>query len=272
MAPVRLLLTASLLASLATSPPAAFALQRVEAKDGVSVEAAIALKEATRIKIDGAPITDVFGNIYSTNCGSTGATAMLPNAPAIPQINPAGEIVLECDKDKGEIYVKPVGAGAKPINLFVSSGKATYTLILKRVDMPSDTIVIVDRTLRRHLAATSSRVGGPAPNHERALKAMLFAMAGDEVPSDLRVEEVNRSVQLWAEARFMLLTTYEGQSLAGEKYRLTNISQDPMVLTEEEFDRDGGDVVAVSIENHNLDPGESSNVFVIRFAEAPWRH
>jgi conjugal transfer pilus assembly protein TraK len=272
MALVRLLLTASLLASLATSPPAAFALQRVEAKDGVSVEAAIALKEATRIKIDGAPITDVFGNIYSTNCGSTGATAMLPNAPAIPQINPAGEIVLECDKDKGEIYVKPVGAGAKPINLFVSSGKATYTLILKRVDMPSDTIVIVDRTLRRHLAATSSRVGGPAPNHERALKAMLFAMAGDEVPSDLRVEEVNRSVQLWAEARFMLLTTYEGQSLAGEKYRLTNTSQDPMVLTEEEFDRDGGDVVAVSIENHNLDPGESSNVFVIRFAEAPWRH
>jgi conjugal transfer pilus assembly protein TraK len=96
-------LTASLLASLlATSPPTAFALQRVEAKDGVSVEAAIALKEPTRIKIDGAPVSDVFGNIYSTNCGSAGATAMLPNVPAIPQINPAGELVLECDKDKGE--------------------------------------------------------------------------------------------------------------------------------------------------------------------------
>jgi conjugal transfer pilus assembly protein TraK len=273
MAPARLQLTASLLASLlATSAPIAFALQRLEAKDGVSVEAAIALKEPTRIKIDGAPISDVFGNIYSTNCGSTGATAMLPNAPPIPQINPAGELVLECDKDKGEIYIKPVAAGAKPINLFVSSGKATYTLILKRVDMPSDTIVIVDRTLRQPLATTSSRVGGPAPNHERALKAMLFAMAGDEVPSELRVEEVIRPVQLWAEARFMLLTTYEGQGLAGEKYRLTNISQDPMVLTEEEFDRDGGDVVAVSIENHHLGPGESSNVFVIRFGEAPWRH
>src|SRR6202171_4997766 len=273
MAPVRPLLTASLLASLlATSPPAAFALQRIESRDGVSVEAAIALKEPTRIKIDGAPITDVFGNIYSTNCGSTGATAMLPNPPPMPQIKPAGEIVLECDKDKGEIYVKPVGAGTKPINLFVSSGKPTYTLILKRVDMPSDTIVIVDRTLRQPLAATSSRVAGSAPNHERALKAMLFAMAGDAVPSELSVEEVVRPVQLWAEARFMLLTTYEGQGLAGEKYRLTNISQDPMVLTEEEFDREGGDVIAVSIENHNLGPGESPNVFVIRFGEAPWRH
>src|SRR5438874_8468356 len=109
MVHARLLLTASLLASLtAISPPNVLALQRIEARDGVSVEAAIALKEPTRIKIDGAPISDVFGNIYSTSCGSTGATAMLPSAPGIPQINPAGEIVLECDKDKGEIYVKPV--------------------------------------------------------------------------------------------------------------------------------------------------------------------
>src|SRR6202521_5860471 len=188
MAPARLQLTASLLASLlATSPPAAFALQRAEAKESGSVEAAIALKERTRIKIDGAPISDVFGNIYSTNCGSTGATAMLPNAPPIPQVNPAGEIVLECDKDKGEIYVTPVAAGAKPINLFVSSGRATYTLILKRVDMPSDTIVIVDRTLRQPLATTSSGGAGPAPNHERALKAMLFARAGAGAPSEPRV-------------------------------------------------------------------------------------
>src|SRR2546427_6889313 len=109
MARARLLLTAWLLASLtAISPPTAFALQRVEARDGVSVEAAIALKEPTRIKIDGGAISDVFGNIYSTNCGSTGSTAMLPNGQAAPAVNPAGEVVLECDKDKGEIYVKPV--------------------------------------------------------------------------------------------------------------------------------------------------------------------
>jgi conjugal transfer pilus assembly protein TraK len=247
------------------------ALQRIEARDGVSVEAAIALKEPTRIKIDGGAISEVFGNIFSTNCGSTGAAAVLPNAQASSAINPAGEIVLECDRDKGEIYVKPVAAGAKPINLFVSSGKATYTLILKRVDMPADTIVIVDRTLRQPLAADSAQVAGHAPNHERSLKAMLFAMAGDEVPSEVRVEEVSRPVQLWAEARFTLMRTYEGRGLAGEKYLLTNVSKEPLVLSEEEFDREGGDVVAVSIETHNLAPGESTNVFVIRSWEAPWR-
>src|SRR6202011_3941307 len=173
MAPARLQLTASLLASLlATSAPIAFALQRLEAKDGVSVEAAMALKEPTRIKIDGAPISDVFGNIYSTNCGSTGATAMLPNAPAMPQINPAGEIVLECDKDKGEIYIKPVAAGAKPINLFVSTAKSTYTLILRRVDMPADTIVLKDRVLQQ-AATPLDRSGGPSPRHVRAVEEML---------------------------------------------------------------------------------------------------
>ena len=270
MVPARLLRTARLLAlPLAISPAAAFALQRIEARDGVSVEAAIALKEPTRIKIEGSAISDVFGNIYSTNCGTASATPLVPNGPPLPAVNPSGEVILECDKDRGEIYVKPVGAGAKPINLFVSSGKATYTLVLRRVDMPADTIVIVDRT-STVAAAGSAMVGGRAPNHERALKAMLVAMASDE-PGDLRVEEVNQPVELWAESRFTLLRTFEGRELSGEKYLLVNVSQGPMVLGEEEFDRDGGDVVAVSIETHTLAPGESTNVFVIRGGSAPWR-
>ena len=270
MAPARWLRMARLLALLlANSPAAAFALQRIEARDGVSVEAAIALKEPTRIKIDGGVISDVFGNIYSTNCGTTSAMPLVPNGPPLPAVNPSGEVILECDKDRGEIYVKPVADAAKPINLFVSSGKATYTLVLKRVDMPADTIVIVDRT-PTPAGAEASRVAGRAPNHERALKAMLVAMASDE-PGELRVEEVNQPIELWAEARFTLLRTFEGRELSGEKYFLVNVSQAPMVLAEEEFDRDGGDVVAVSIETHTLAPSESTNVFVIRFRESPWR-
>ncbi len=37
-----------------------------------------------------------------------------------------------------------------------------------------------------------------------------------------------------------------------------------MVLAEQEFDRERGDVVGVSVENHNLRPGESTTVYVIR--------
>lgn len=242
------------------------ALQLVEARDGTSVEAVIAVKEATRIRIENAPITDVFGNIYSSNCGlpagvvGTPATA-IPTAPAATaSVNPAGEIMLECDRDKGEIYVRPVGNSAKPVNLFISSARATYTLLLRRSDTPSDTIVIRDKTAR------TNRQGplGTSANHIRAMKALLVAMASDRAAADMLVTEVNRPIPLWNEAKFSLTRTVEGRGLIGEKYLLTNVSNQTMVLTEQEFDRADGGVVGVAIENLNLRPGESTSVYVIR--------
>src|SRR5574337_828055 len=134
------------MATLTAAP--AQALQIVEASDGVSVEAVLSIKEPTRIRIDGAPITDVFGNIHSSNCGpaapSSSSSNGGPPAAALPAVNPAGEIVLECDHDKGEIYIRPVGDSPKPVNLFISSAHATYTLVLRKADTPADTIVIRD--------------------------------------------------------------------------------------------------------------------------------
>jgi len=255
---------------LASARPA-HALQVVEASDGVTVEAVLSIKEATRIRIDGSSITNVFGNIYSSNCGAT--TSAPPGAPqsgapqALPgsQVNPAGEIVLECDVDKGEIYVRPVGDSVKPVNLFISSQHATYTLLLRRSDTPADTIVIRDKAPRAaRLDQSASNPAGRQAQHIRSLKAMLVAMASDRAPTDIRVDEVNRPIQLWAEARFSLIRLYEGRGLIGERYILTNVSNQNMVLTEQEFDRESGTILAVSIENHNLRPGESTTVYVIR--------
>lgn len=262
-------------AAMASLP--ARALQVVEASDGVSVEAILSVKEPTRIRIEGAAITDVFGNIHSSHCGGPAA---LPPAPGVapaaaitPQTNPAGEIVLECDRDKGEIYVRPVGDAAKPVNLFVSSAAATYTLLLRRADVPADTIVIRDRTPKAFRSAGAPQgPAGPSPNPVRAMKALLAAMASDRVPPDIRVEEAHRTIQLWTEARFSLVRQYEGRGLIGEKYLLQNVSAAPMVLAEQEFDRDdtplSGTVTGIAIEHHNLRPGESTSVYVIRRGEA----
>ena len=262
-----------LVAGLSGTP--AHALQTLEARDGVAVEAILSIKEPTRIRIEGAPITDVFGNIHSSNCGVTGA-ATAGAAISTPVANPGGEIVLECDRDKGEIYIRPVGESTKPVNLFISSAQATYTLVLRRSDTPADTIVIRDKTPRQIQPAAAGANGpqgpqgtfGPSAHHVRSMKAMLVAMASDRVPPDIRVDEVNRPMQLWAEARFSLMRRFEGRGLLGEKYLLQNVSPAVMVLAEQEFDRpdskDGGQVVGVAIENHNLRPGESTNVFVLR--------
>lgn len=247
----------------------AHALQLVEASDGVSVEAILSIKEPTRIRIENAPITDVFGNILSSNCGPSPALPASPGATApgagLPVINPGGEIVLECDRDKGEIYIRPVGDSAKPINLFVSSAGATYTLLLRRADTPADTIVIRDKTSKAFRATGATQAAaGPSPNPIRAMKALLVAMASDRVPADVQVEEVHRTIQLWTEVRFSLVRQYEGRGLIGEKFLLQNVGTEPMVVAEQEFDRDGGEVAGIAIEHHNLRPGESTSVYVIR--------
>lgn len=263
---VKALASASLIA-LAT--PAAHALQSVEASDGVSVEAIVSIKEPTRIRIDGAPITDVFGNIHSSRCGALPSLASsapgLGSASPVPAVNAGGDVVVECDPDKGEVYVRPVGDSARPINLFISSAHATYTLLLRRSDVPADTIVIRDKTPRalKPLGSTQGPAG-PSPSHVRAMKALLVAMASDRVPADIRVEEVRQSVQLWTEAAFLLVRRYEGRGLLGEKYLLHNVGNEPMVLAEQEFDRDSGNVAGIAIENHNLRPDESTSVYVIR--------
>lgn len=251
--------------------PTAHALQLLDAVDGVTVEAVMSLKEPTRIRVDGASVVSVFGNIHSSNCaagaaqGASAPAAGGPIAPAAPAApNPAGEIVVECDSDKGEVYVRPVGGLGKPVNLFVSTRTATYTLLLRRSDTPADTIVIRDKSARQPAADASPRPGERSPQHLRAIKALVVAMASQRVPADVRVEEVNRPVQLWQEASFSLVRMYESRGLVGERYLLTNVSAEVMVLAEPELDRETGGVVAVAIQNHNLRPGESTVVLVVR--------
>lgn len=254
------------LAALVLAPIGAHALQVIDGRDGVAVEAIVSQKEPTRIRIDGMPISDVFGNIYSSNCAAASQAAATPSAPT-PAVNPAGELVLECDRDKGEVYVRPVGASTKPINLFVSSAQATYTLILRRSDVPADTIVIRDKNARKNVSddtVTPFAPAGRAAGHIRALKALLLTMTTDRLAPDVRVDDVHIVQPLWAEVTFTLQRLYEGHGLIGEKYLLTNISAAPMVLAEQEFDRDDGNVAAIAVDNLNLRPGESTYVYVIR--------
>jgi conjugal transfer pilus assembly protein TraK len=261
--PAVLLLAAAMTAVSSGS----YALQLLDANDGVAVEAIVSLKEPTRIRIDGAPIVDVFGNIYLSNCGgvASASAGIAPTAPSpTPQVNPAGEFILECDRDKGEIYIRPIGESGKPINVFISSASATYTLLLRRSDVPADTIVIRDRAATGRNAPAVQAPQGPAPSHIRSLKALLAAMASDRVPADIRVEEVGQPIQLWIGTRLMLLRRYEGRGLVGERYQLQNNSSAVMVLAEQEFDREDAQVAGVAIEHHNLRPGETTSVFVIR--------
>lgn len=253
---------AMLLAALVAS--SAHAAQVVDVRDGEVIEAFVSTREPTRLRIEGSPIQDVFGNVQSSSCGGGNATAA--GAPAGLAVGVA-EVLVECDLGKGEIYLRPLGDSDKPINLFVSSPQATYTLLLRRRDTPADTLVLRDRSVP---AADAAAVrGGAAPNPIRRLKALLVAMASGQLPPDLRAEVVGREIPLWQQVRFTLQRRVEGRGLIGEHYTLQNLGEEPIVLAEQEFDRDHGDVAGVAIEHHTVPPGERTDVYVLRFGERP---
>lgn len=229
---IRLIPRQALLALLLAISLPASAIQILEGVDGQTLVGKIAQKELTRVTVERGRIKKVTGN--------------------------AGEFLLEKDEDKGQIYIRPTTeAATKPINLFITTDRATFTLLLQPVDLPAETIVIKDRAARNE----STRVERSSA-YLRVIKNLLLAMASDTLPRDMEVREMAKEVGLWKEARLLLTRTYLGQALTGEKYVLTNVSSKSMVIAEQELYQAG--VIAVSVENLNLRPDESSNVFVIR--------
>jgi conjugal transfer pilus assembly protein TraK len=221
-----------LLLALAASQPA-LALQVVDARDGETVLAKVSRKEVTRISIERGRIRKVTGN--------------------------AGEFVLEKDDDKGQVFIRPVSTDStKPINLFVSTERSTIGLLLQPVDIPSDAIVIREA---RDATAEPSRIERSG-RHVRTMKNLLLAMAEDALPDDMEVREPGRDLALWPGARLTLQRQWLGSSVVGEKYQLTNAGAAALELAERDLFKRG--VMALSIEQASLRPGESTQLFVIR--------
>jgi len=242
--------------------------QRKEVRDGLTVEAIVSEREATRIRVEDGMITGVVGKIQSST-GCMGPDGPMPAPqPAIQPLSPTAEASITCDLSKGEIYLSPLGQGKKPINLFISTGRATYTLVLHKDDRPSETIVLFDPSAPRidgHKGDARPRQAG----HVKGIKTMLKAMLASRTPDDLLAEDVDLPLRLWQEASLRLVRTYRGRGFVGERYYLTNTSGVPMTLTEQEFDRDGEGVVAVAIDQLNLRPGDATWVYVIRRGGQP---
>jgi conjugal transfer pilus assembly protein TraK len=221
-----------LLLALAASEPA-LALQVVDARDGETVLAKVSRKEVTRISVDRGRIRKVTGN--------------------------AGEFVLEKDDDKGQVFIRPTAPdSSKPINLFVSTERSTIGLLLQPVDIPSDAIVIREA---RDATAEPSRIERSG-RHVRTMKNLLLAMAEDALPDHMEVREPGRDLALWPGARLTLQRQWLGTNVVGEKYLLTNAGAAALEVAERDLFKRG--VMALSIEQASLRPGESTQLFVIR--------
>ena len=221
-----------------------------EASDGVAVEAIVSIKEPTRIRIDGTPITGRFGNIHSSHCGihirlrplsppRRAEPAQPPGGGVSSAVNPAGEVIARVRPRQGRNLRSPGRRSCEtdqPVRLV---GERHLHAAAARADTPADTIVIRDRTPGRSQPQPFARPRRPdrhPPSHPRN----EGAAGGDGVgPGPRRTSAVEEptSHPAWAEARFTLRASTKAADLIGEKYLLQNVSNAPMVLAEPEFDR-----------------------------------
>ncbi len=211
----------------------AHALQIIDPVEGHNSFIKISAKELTRIAVENGKLSSL--------------------------IVSDGELIVEKDADRGQIFIRPLILN-KPINvrLITSSGR-TYSMVMQAVDIPQEDIIVREATQKGEKAAGSE---SKATSHVAAMKALITTMANPEPAASADIKKMNQEITLWEGTKFFLTATYQSRNMVGEKYRLHNTSKDTLRIAEQELFRKG--VMAVAIENLIIDPGQSTNVYVIR--------
>jgi conjugal transfer pilus assembly protein TraK len=216
----------------------ASALQTVDAVEGHNSFVKISAKETTRIAVEGGKIR----SLIATD----------------------GELTVEKDDDRGQIFIRPTVL-QKPINVrLITSSGATYNLVMQAVDIPQEDLIIREPFAARgdRYAQKESGRKSAAGTMTKTVRALVASMAMEEAPSSVEVRSENKEFALWENTKFILTAVYSERELVGEKFKLTNTGKSVIRLVEQELYRKG--VVAVAIENMQLEAGQSTNIYVVR--------
>ena len=229
----RLLLIAILLL-----PSSAFALQIVDVVDGKTAPITMSVKELNRVSMsDGSRIDHIWG--------------------------PQDRMTLEADTDSGQLFVRAIGV--KPFSIFIKADNGeTYTLLAAPKDVPAETIFL--RPPYRNSSKSSAERALP---YIKRIERLAKALGRGALPEDMAPIQSSRVFPLWDEVHFKREMIYAGDTLTGEVYWLTNLTEEEMRLEEREFRSLPGTnpVAAVAIDKHLLKPHEATQVFVIRKVE-----
>jgi conjugal transfer pilus assembly protein TraK len=230
-------LTNPLLLSLAILivAPSAHALQVMEGVEGKTLFVKASMRDLNRISIEGGKVRLVKAADDSMLTGSADAAT-------------------------GQALIRPLVKDPFGVFVFSQSGK-TYTLVLQPQDIPGETIVIKEATVP---VSAASRPGDieKAASYQQAISKMIHALAGETALDGIEIKKTWDEIRLWKGARFALERVLTGHTLVGEQYRLFNLSDAPMRLAEQEFYKKG--VLAVSVRDLTVEPGRSTQVFVVR--------
>lgn len=170
-----------------------------------------------------------------------------------------GIISVIKDEAHGALYFKLIAGSAYrgTLTLFVSDDQGeTYRIILTPKNIAAEEILIKPPNETKRINRDQ------AVSYQRQVKNLLLSMTNKEYLDGIEVKLVNRRLPLWKESELTLLAQYVENRLVGEKYSLTNISPSKMIMVEQEFYRPT--VRAVVIDQYQLSPGETTEIFIVR--------
>ena len=225
----------SLGAALILAAPPTWALQVVDGVEGKTLFVKVSLRDLNRISIEGVKVRLVKAADDSKLTGSA-------------------------DMDTGQALVQPLVKDPFGVFVFSQSGK-TYSLVLQPQDIPGESIVIRESLLSVGAAFKAGSIEKSA-SFQQSVKKMIQALAGESTLDGVEIKKTWDEIRLWKGTRFALERVLTGQTLIGEQYRLFNTSDATMRVAEQEFYKKG--VVAVAVVDLNVEPGRSTQVFVVK--------
>lgn len=189
-----------------------------------SISATVSRSEPNLLKVEGRKIKRIYG--------TEGLFTVTPEA------------------ETGAAWLKPLTD--KPLmSVFITDDTGQHFKILLKVeDIPAETLILRGRD--EHVKNMGSLKD--EPRNDLLVNFVKALHDGEGDPK-------NTVIPLWKGVRFELVKVLELHSLTGSSFLLSNTSEKQIVIDEREFYRDG--VQAVSVKKPALEPGETTQVFVI---------
>ncbi|WP_163338748.1 type-F conjugative transfer system secretin TraK [Desulfopila sp. IMCC35008] len=152
--------------------------------------------------------------------------------------------------------------------LFLVCDGNVYTIITKPTDMPSTTVRLIPPagdSFKQNVAMFKNM-----PLEKQALHIIRQAY-GDQYPSSYKVTEAEQSAIIRPDLDVLLqqYVDVEGVGLRLKRYDITSSAMSDIRVKETDFLRSNisSSILAITIEDHTLQPGESTRVFVVEKKE-----
>lgn len=167
-------------------------------------------------------------------------------------------------EDTGEGYVY----ADTQSELFVVCNNVVYTLLVTPSDIPSTTLRLASPqgdSFKKNITLYKN-----LPLEKQALQIIREAYNGT-YPSSYRVTESSEQINISPNLTAILLQAIDvdGVGLRLKKYQVTSLAQGKALVDEKPFlaSAISTSILAVAVEDHNLDQGETTRVFVVEKKE-----